>query len=403
MRRYAIFRTGMGAALAMVSVAAQAGDWLTWRGPLKNGITNETGWRWQWSGGAPRQLWSVQVGTGYSAVAVRGNRVYTAGNRGNRDFVYCLNADTGKTIWQYSYPVPSRDFPGDPYPAGTGASPVLDGNDLHILSREGVAFCLDANTGKLKWQRDLRRETRAQVPSWGFTGSALVDGNRIFYNVGSHGVALDRGSGAVLWKSGSGKAGYATPVLYQIGGQRGLAIFAGPGLIGVDPATGRKLWEFPWQTSYDVNAADPVIAGDTVFISSNYGKGGALLRLQGNRPSVVWQTRYMRNHFNASVLVNGFLYGNDENTLKCMDARNGNVRWQMRGMGKGGLIAADGKLLVMTERGELLVIAADPARFTEISRARVLNGTCWTHPVLANGRIYCRNAEGTLVCLDVRQ
>lgn len=152
-----------------------------------------------------------------------------------------------------------------------------------------------------------------------------------------------------------------------------------------------------------MNAADPLFAADTVFISSNYGKGGALLRGVGaDRPSLVWETRNLRNHFNSSVRVGGALYGNDENTLKCIDVQTGEERWRMRGMGKGGLIAAANKLLVLTERGELVIVAATPDRFTELARAKVVDGTCWTHPVLANGLLYCRSQEGALVCLDLR-
>lgn len=394
----------IGAAFALSSGTAQATDWLSWRGPTKNGLTSETGWITKWSASGPRKLWTAQVGTGYSSVTVRGNRVYTTGNRGSRDTVFCLNADNGRPLWQYSYAVPQRNYGGDPNPGGTGATPVLDGGSLHILSREALAICLNADTGKLIWQRDLRRETGAEVPNWGFTGSPLVDGNLVVYNVGTHGVALNKSNGAVAWKSGGGKAGYATPVSYTAGNQKGLAIFAGSGLVAVNPANGKQLWSFPWETSYDVNAADPVFSGDSVFISSNYGKGAALLRLSGGRPSQVWQNRYMRNHFNGCVWVNGFLYGTDEqNALKCLDAQNGRERWTLRGTGKGGLIAADGKLIVLTEDGDLLVAAADPNKYTEIARAKVLSGLCWTHPVLANGKIYCRNAGGTLVCLDVRR
>jgi outer membrane protein assembly factor BamB len=171
----------------------------------------------------------------------------------------------------------------------------------------------------------------------------------------------------------------------------------------VDPANGRVLWQFPWDTQFEVNAADPIFSGDTVFISSNYNRGGALIRLgRGGQPAVVWQNRNMRNHFNSCVLLGGFLYGNDENTLKCIDLRTGEERWRRRGMGKGGLIAANGHLITLTERGTLVLSKASPGRYTELAHASVLQGTCWTHPVLANGLVYCRSHEGELVCLDMR-
>jgi outer membrane protein assembly factor BamB len=279
----------------------------------------------------------------------------------------------------------------------------VDGGKVYTISREGQAFCLDALSGKVLWGKDLQRETRATPPQWGFAGSPLIAGNLVIYNVGAAGTALDRQNGRVVWRSAPSTAGYASPVAFTAGGQSGVALFAASGLVGVAPATGRVLWRHPWQTSYDVNAADPVFWGDTVFISSNYNQGGALLRLSRGRPTVVWQNRTMRNHANSCVLVNGHLYGNDENTLKCVDLRTGTETWRRRGMGKGGLIAADGRLLVMTERGVLLLVKATPSRYTELAQAKVLSGTCWTHPVLANGLLYCRSQEGELVCLDLRK
>ena len=154
--------------------------------------------------------------------------------------------------------------------------------------------------------------------------------------------------------------------------------------------------------SINVNAADPIFSGNNVFIASNYGKGGALLKLGGGQPSVVWQTRAMKNHFSTCILHNGFLYGNDDNTLRCMEWATGKECWALRGVDKGGLILAGNQLVVMGGRGELILLAADPNKLTEQARATVLSGTCWTHPVLANGVLYVRNQEGTLVALNMR-
>ena len=162
-------------------------------------------------------------------------------------------------------------------------------------------------------------------------------------------------------------------------------------------------WQHPWETSYDVNAADPIFAGSDVFLSSNYGKGCVLFHTHTPRPEVIWENRNMKNHFNASVLYNGSFYGNDENTLKCIDLKTGNERWRMRGMDKGGVIVADGKLIALTGRGELVIAQATPSKYSELARAQVLDGTCWTQPVLANGMLYCRNHEGKLICLDLRK
>ena len=397
----AVLRRGRASALGVLGLlsgvvvtAALAADWPQWRGPQRNGISAEKGWQSQWPASGPRQVWTADVGKGFSSVTVAGGRLYTMGNKRDRDTVYCLDARTGKTLWTHTYTCGAGDY------GGPRATPTVDGSVVYTLSREGHAFALNATTGKGIWGRDLRKVASSGPPQWGFAGSPLVEAGRVIYNVGGAGVALD-GGGQVAWKSG-GTAGYASPIAYNIGGQRGVAIFTASGLVGVNPADGRRLWEHRWNTQYGVNAADPIPMGDTLFISSNYGKGCALLSLAGGRPSVVWQNRNMRNHFNASVRVGDALYGNDENTLKCIDVKTGTERWRSRGIGKGGLIASDGKLIVLTERGELTIVQATPDRYNELARAKVLNGTCWTHPVLSGGFIYCRNHEGKLVCLDVR-
>jgi outer membrane protein assembly factor BamB len=160
-------------------------------------------------------------------------------------------------------------------------------------------------------------------------------------------------------------------------------------------------------TKWDINAADPILIGDKLFIST-FDRGCALLQLTPGEPKSVWENKNMANHFNSCVYLNGHFYGIDGNTdqpdkdLRCLDGRTGEVKWKHKGFGLGSLLAADGKLIVLGERGELVVAEASPDAFKPLARAQVLGGKCWTTPVLANGRLYCRNAQGDLVCLDVR-
>ncbi len=379
----------------LLGAPAFASDWPQWRGPNRNGISAETGWTHHWGAGGPRKVWSAKVGEGFSSFAVVGGKLYTAGWANGRDTIWCLNALTGKPIWTYSYPCGEGDY------GGPRATPTVDGANVYIMSREGGVACLNAQTGKVVWGRDLAREAGADMPQWGFAGSPLVEGNLVLFNIGSTGAALDKGIGKIIWKSG-GVGGYASPEAYSMGGQRAVALFSSKSVVAVNPANGRMLWQHPWVTSFDVNAADPLFAGTDVFISSNYGHGCALLRPGGGRAQVVWQNRSMRNHFNTCVMLNGGIFGNDQYTLRCLDLRTGAEKWSSSGMGKGGIIASDGKIIVLTGGGELVVAQATPARYNELARAKVLDGTCWTHPVLANGFIYCRSHEGDLVCVDVR-
>ena len=183
-----------------------------------------------------------------------------------------------------------------------------------------------------------------------------------------------------------------------------MAIFASRELVGLIASNGKVIWTLPWKTSYDVNAADPIVTGNTIFISSGYNKGCALLKMGADSVSEIWRNKNMRNHFNSCVLWQGYIYGLDDGSgkeLRCLDFKTGQVQWGQTGFGKGSLILADGKLIILSERGKLVTAPASPEGFKELSSAQILSGKCWTSPVLANGRIYARNADGRLVCVDV--
>ena len=402
-------------ALAVVCVAALAAvtigeapeekpatDWPQWRGPNLNGISAETGWLTKWPGKGPKQLWKVNVGAGYSSVAVSKGRLYTMGNRKNTDIVWCLDAATGKELWKQSYPCRNVEH------GGPRATPTLDGDVVYTISQRGDVCCFKAADGEKVWSKNLARELKARLPQWGFAGSALVEGKLLIVNIGTAGAALDKATGKVVWQTGRGASGYATPVAFDMDARRCMLVFGAKALFCVDAKTGKRAWSVPWKTDYDVNAADPIVVGGKIFISSGYGTGCALLEVKDGKPEVLWRNRAMKNQFSTCVLLKGHLYGSDGNvqrgstTLKCMDFATGKVKWTHRGLKMTSLMAADGKLLVYSEQGALIVADASPEGFKPISRTQALTGRCWTMPVLAAGRIYCRNNNrGFLVCLDV--
>jgi outer membrane protein assembly factor BamB len=328
------------------------------------------------------------------------------GNRADIDTVFCFDAETGKLLWKQSYPCPA-----DPhfYEGGTSATPTVEGNNVFILSKKGDLFCFAADDGKIVWSKNIAKELCLEIPMWGFASSALIEGNLLLLNVGSFGAALDKFSGKVVWTTGTAASGYSTPVPCSFGGKPALALLTGSGAAGVDMATGGKLWQFPLKGQWNLFIADPVPAGDRVFISSSYANTGALLQFHDGTARAVWQNGNMRNQVNSSVLVDGFLYGVDgvagptpNASLKCVDLQSGAVKWNYPDLGGGALMVADGKIIALSDKGELFTAAVSPQSFTPISRAQVLGGRCWTMPVLANGRLYCRNGRGDLVCLDVK-
>jgi outer membrane protein assembly factor BamB len=382
---------------------SDASDWPHWRGPDFNGISRETGWLSKWPAQGPTVLWKASVGTGFSSFAVADGRVYTMGNEENRDSVVCLDEGSGRDLWRHDYPEPKAP---KLYEGGPNATPTVNDDRVFSLSRNGKLFCLEADSGKVVWSQDLMADFGIQVPDkghWGLSGSPVVQGQWVIVNAGRAGMAFDRESGKLVWQTGRDPAGYATPVPCEIGGHRAVLVFAAKALMAVALADGRELWQYPWETSWDVNAADPMIDGQRIFITSGYNRGAAVLQLKEGRPHPLWENKNMRSQMSGGVLWQGHVYGIDDKQLRCLALDTGEVRWTDKSSGKGSVTMAEGKLIVLSEKGELLVADASPEGFQSSARAQVLGGKCWTVPVLANGRLYARNAAGDVVCLDLTQ
>ncbi len=374
-------------------------DWPAWRGPRADGIAAEA---------APdpaaflaaKPAWEAQVGRGYSAVTISGELLFTMGNVEDQDIVFALDPATGRERWRHAYDCRGGDYPG---PRST---PVTDGERVYTVSRRGDLFCLDAATGRPAWHKNLASDFGAKPPRWGHAASPVIDGGRLLLNAGRAGLAVERLRGGLAWKSPAGAGGYATPVLVPQAGGALAAFFGEKGLALCEAATGRVADTSPWTTSFDVNAADPIFAGGRLFISSGYGKGCAQFAVRNGKLQPTWQNRDLRSQFSSAVLLDGNLYGIDGNTgrgrLVCMDWETGRVRWE-ENVGFGSLTAAGRMLLVLNERGQLILADADPTAYRERARRRVLSGgKAWTMPVLCRGRIYVRSDRGQLVCLPVR-
>lgn len=385
-------------ASGLVSTTVVALDWPHWRGPDYNGISKETGWSVKWPAEGPKPLWKANVGIGFASFAVSGGRTYTAGNEKDTDAIYCFDANTGKELWKHAYPAKL-----DPkyYEGGPSATPTVEGGRVYMFSKRGMAHCLDAAKGTVIWSKNLAEELGAKMPTWGFASSVFIQGDLALFNVGSVGAAVEKQTGKVVWSSGTDEAGYGTAVPFDAGGKAAVTFAIKQYVVAVTVADGKELWRFPWKTDYDVNATDPILSGGKVFISSGYNHGGGVFDVSGATPKNIWENKNMRNHMNSCVLWQGHLYGVDENQLRCLTFDTGEVKWTARQSGKGSLMLADGKLIVLGEKGELMVAEASPAGFNVAARAQVLGGKCWTTPVLANGKIYCRNAAGNVVCVDV--
>jgi outer membrane protein assembly factor BamB len=237
---------------------------------------------------------------------------------------------------------------------------------------------------------------------YGYSSSPAVFKDMLVLNGGTCGLALDKNNGRLLWKTKEkSKVGYSTPVFLDIGPEKCALFFSGDALRCVKLKKGTQIWAYPWTTRYDLNIADPIVSTDKVFISSGYGTGCAVLKFDNSKADLVWKNKEMRNHFNTCVLLDGYIYGFDEKILKCLRFSDGYVAWSQEGLGKGSLKIADKKLIILSDDGRLVIANATPQAFDKISEAKILEGKCWTVPVLSSGRIYARGNLGQLVCLDV--
>ena len=388
-----------------VPSSARADDWPHWRGPARNGVSAETAWA-AWGAGGPRVAWKAQVGVGFSSFVVADGRTFTVGYADDADSVVCLDADSGKVNWRHTYPSEL----GDKYfEGGTTGTPTIDGDRLYTLSRWGDVFCLDAASGKVVWSVNLQKEHGVRVPGWGFGGAPLVYGNVLLLNAGDAGLGLEKTTGKVLWQSANKDAGYSAPVPARFGAELLTILGSAQSYVAVNPLNGKEAWRIRWVTQYGVNAADAIVDGERVFISSGYGKGAGLFKgAPSGPPQEVWKSKVLRTQMNAAVLFEGHLYGVDGDTtenasLKCVELNSGTEKWAQAGFGSGAVTMADGKLIALSGDGQLSIAPAMPKEFKPVATAKVLTGKCWTVPVLSDGRIYCRNWKGQIVCVDVRK
>jgi len=234
----------------IVSIQVNADDWPQWFGPGRDGISREKGWLAAWPEGGPKQLWKKNVGRGYAAVSVRGERVYTAGDEGPNEVILCLDAATGNVLWRRAVAVRSKGWPG------ARIAPTLDGDRLYTLTIDGKVLCLDAASGAMVWSIDTRRDLGARGGPHGFSCHPLVYGNRLFVELGARDgsiVAFDKTTGEVLWASGKFPAGQASPVIFRRGGRPRLLVFTAGGLVAMEPASGREIWRFPCKIKHLCN------------------------------------------------------------------------------------------------------------------------------------------------------
>jgi len=409
--------------LALAVPHLRADDWPQFLGPTRDGVSKETALNVDWAKKEPAVVWKAEVDEGVSSFCivtalpapsqrpVLGPKLYTMGNNHSKEAVQCLDGATGKSLWKQVYRCrnETRNFGG-----GTVSTPSYDAGLLYTLSHHGNLFCWDATTGEKKWEADLEEEYKGHRMQWGWAESPLVTGSLVVVQTGAADgalLALDKLTGKPVWKTGVDMPGYATGLPFEFANKPAVAFFNASGLVGSSLENGKELFRFGWKTEFDVNASMPLYKDGVFFLSSGYGRGCAAIDVSSGTPAQRWANPSMCLHFQNSVLVDGKVYGvsgdnrgNTTGELKCIDFATGALAWS-EPMGKtyGQIIVVAGKLLIQADTGELVAVQPSAAKYQELARMQVLGGAkAWTVPAFSNGFIYCRQNEGSMVCLDLR-
>jgi outer membrane protein assembly factor BamB len=404
-------------------MAAPISDWPQWRGPQRNGVSQESGLLKQWPSGGPKLLWQVNdIGDGYSTPAVVGTRIYLMSNRGmDNEFVQALSTEDGKPIWTTRVGNVGNPEQNPPY-AKARSTPTVDGDFIYALGSDGDLACLEAKSGKIRWQKSIRKEFGGQPGEWAYAESPLVDGDVVVVTPGDAQatmVALNKKTGAVIWKSaipGGDQAGYASAIVVQGGGRKQYVQLLSKGIVGVDAKTGQFLWRYKEVAKGPAQYFTP-IGRDGYVYGGALGVGGGLVRLKvdggGVAAEQVYFTRGLPNGIGGAVLVGDYLYGTEPaQQLLAVEFTTGKVKWKTESFGWASIAYADGLLYLHNVNGDVALVEATPEAYHEKGRftppaqpkhkqAGQFAEMAFAYPVIANGRLYIRDL-GTLWAYDIK-
>jgi outer membrane protein assembly factor BamB len=396
---------------AVTTVGGAVTDWPQFLGPARNGSYAGPPLADTWGTVGPKVLWRKQVGQGFAGPAVVGNRVILFHRVGNEEVVESLDAANGNSIWRYAYRTTYRDDFG--FDEGPRAVPVVADGVIYTFGAEGQLHAVDFAKGTRLWSEDTMKRFSVPKGFFGAAGSPLVDGSRVIANIGGEKagiVAFDAKSGKVLWTATDDDASYSSGVGATIAGRRTAVFLTRDSLVGLDPESGAVQFQRRWRArlAASVNAATPLVIGDQIFVSAQYGPGAGVLRVTGSQLVDVWASDdVLSNHYATSVFYNGHLYGFHGRqefgpSFRAVEFQTGTVKWSQEQFRAGSVLLAGDRLLITREGGELVLAAAAPQAFRPIARAQILQGVVRPYPALADGLLYVRN-ENTLLCLDLRK
>lgn len=404
-----IFLTLLLAAVSTGAPPPSITDWPQWRGPERNGLSKDTGLLKQWPATGPSVVWKADgLGEGYGSLALKGDRIFVQGTKGEASAVFALNRADGKLVWSTALGPKGSERRGN----GPRATPTIDEDRMYVLTENGDLACLRVRDGSAVWRKNILKEFGGSNPGWMISESPLVDGNRVIVTPGGKTggmVAFDKMNGNVIWasKDFSDEAAYSSPIVVDVGGVRTILNFTSQSAVGVRANDGKLMWRHNSPANGTANCTTPVFADNKAFFTSAYGTGAALLGLTAQSGEVKAQELYftkdMMNHHGGVVLVNGYLYGFSNNVLTCLEFATGKRMWQNRSVGKGSLTYADGMLFLLGEENQVGLAEATPSAYVEKGRFSIADTgrPSWAHPVVIGGKLYIRN-QSSLTVYDVK-
>ncbi len=380
------------------AAATRNADWPGFRGPARDGVVRGVRIDTDWSQKPPVALWRRPIGPGWSSFAVRGNILYTQEQRGEDEVVAAYHLTNGKPVWRHGDPGRFWESNGG---AGPRATPTLSNGRVYTLGATGIVNALDAHDGAVIWSRNAASDTGAQLPGWGFAGSPLVVDNVVVVAASGRLAAYDVASGHPRWFGPAGGAGYSSPHFATIAGVDQILLLRGSRTISVAPADGTLLWEYLWQPSVSIVQPALTAGGDVLITSGDAMGGNGVRRLAvahgpaGWTVEERWTSNGLKPYFNDFVVHKGYAFGFDGSILACIDLQDGTRKWKGGRYGHGQLVLLPDQdlLLVLSEEGELALVAASPDQFSELARFRAIEGKTWNHPVLVGDVLLVRNGE----------
>jgi len=381
--------------------------WPGFRGPNRDSHYDQKPILTHWPANGLKLLWRQPIGGGYSSFAIASGWAFTIEQRRENETAVAYDLKSGREFWKSSWRDRFQEYFSEEGPRST---PTFADGYVFVLGAMGELRCLEAESGRVVWSRNILVENHGNIPTYGIASSPLIIGHRLIVQSGAGNrksvLCFQKRNGKLLWSALDDAIGYASPALVNLAGQDQIIICAETRTLGLGIEDGKVLWDIPWRVLHNqMPIAQPVLLSSNRFLlSAGYFTGCAAVEVTRTDSSfsarTVWQNKYLKNKFTSSVFYQGYIYGLDEDILTCLDASTGERKWKDGRYGYGQLILASGHLVILSGDGDLALVKATPERHEELARFQAIKGKTWNHPAIADGKILVRNAQ-EMACFEI--